>query len=236
MINRNTRHDFTQHYLPKGFTRPSSSRSVGMRDIGAANTLYPALQACGVTKRAVRGFTLIELLVVVLIIGILAAVAVPQYQKAVVKSKAVQLQVLFEAVVKASNLYYLHNGVYPKKFSDLDIDIDLPSGTRTCLGHLVASDVKQGDGFQISLYGGTENFNVNAIAAYFTTGKYKCRGFGQVQSWKGTNDWWLNKSYCMEAYYNLACGTNCDDGVFCQNIMGKHFVSGMAGGQMHAYE
>lgn len=69
------------------------------------------------------GFTLIELLVVVLIIGILAAVALPQYQRAVAKAKFADVLIRIKALADAQERYYLANGEYSRDYLDLDVQV-----------------------------------------------------------------------------------------------------------------
>ncbi len=105
----------------------TSSRSVGMRDINALLLFAPISRIKTLRDdEGRRGFTLIELLVVVLIIGVLAAVAIPQYQKAVLKNKLASLKPLVNTMVHASEQYYLEYGEYPTQFEDLAVTLPTP--------------------------------------------------------------------------------------------------------------
>jgi prepilin-type N-terminal cleavage/methylation domain-containing protein len=73
------------------------------------------------SKNKKKGFTLIELLVVVLIIGILAAIALPQYRKAVFSSKMKELEVAMKALDTAYIEYQLIHGQNTQPASPDDV-------------------------------------------------------------------------------------------------------------------
>ena len=74
-----------------------------------------------------QGFTLIELLVVVLIIGILSAVALPQYQTAVERSRAAEALTQMAAIADSMERYHAQHDAWPTSFTSLDVDF--PTGS-----------------------------------------------------------------------------------------------------------
>ena len=69
-----------------------------------------------------KAFTLLELLVVIIIIGILAAIALPQYQLSVDKADFAKMQETAKSIVEAYKHYYLTHGVTTKDFDYLYLE------------------------------------------------------------------------------------------------------------------
>ena len=122
------------------------------------------------------GFTLIELLVVILIIGILAAVALPQYQKAVEKSRAAQALIVLKSVAQAQETYKMANGSYATKFEDLAVEIPW-AGTETWAPESIVTDTRSNGDWSLQLWRGSPDSGNSAIYLGRIKGKYNGGGF-----------------------------------------------------------
>ena len=153
-----------------------------------------------------RAFTLIELLVVVLIIGILSAIALPQYERTVLRSRYVQGQVLVESIYTAEQVYYMANGKYADDIDDLDISVPANSSCSKSQG---TSSIYICDFGRISL---SENKHY-AEYSYISKGTYIMSYIRVVKDWKSDYyhlDFKAGERYCMANTSKKAAQSVCE--------------------------
>ncbi len=155
-----------------------------------------------------KGFTLIELLVVVLIIGILAAMAMPQYFKAVERSRMSEAVTLLANIAQAQQRKYLQINKYAGNFTGLDVAPKNASGAYYYTKGTGGTDTS-GNGFGITL-GATTPYASGSVTA--------------VRS----NPTGLQYQYELSRYYasnNTTCtGKNADGAALCADFCGIDYL------------
>ena len=164
-----------------------------------------------------RGFTLIELLVVVLIIGILAAVAVPQYQKAVEKSRATQAMALLKAMVPAAEAYFLTHGSFPETFEEFDFELPADWTGHEMFAERNILDARSNKEWSALLDSANSNWYALHVGKW--NGDYKGAGFSYYIT-SATPEIPRGQLLCTEMNEDITDGIpfEKEDGAFCEKL------------------
>ena len=156
-----------------------------------------------------KGFTLIELLVVVLILGILAAMAMPQYFKAVERSRMTEAVTLLSNIASAQQRKYLQINAYAKDYRGLDVAPAGATGSVYYTKGTVTSGAG-GNGFGVTLS------STNAYTTGFATATREAAGSPTAAA--------LNYQYNLVRYYasdlTTCNGTNTNGQALCADFCG----------------
>ena len=171
-----------------------------------------------------KGFTLIELLVVVLILGILAAMAMPQYFKAVERSRMTEAVTLLANIAQSQQRKYMQINNYTENFRSLDVAPKDATGTSYC-----TKGTQPTTGETDYVEAAVSNKKCGDGNGFIVVMKGKALNNGKARATRsGAND--LQYAYSLERFYGgqgtLCKGANANGNELCGDFCGLDDAAG----------